>query len=115
MPNYPAVYANRAALAYVLTTGVADIAAHADPLVRACLNGLKREPVELLTPDRPDALAGIVALRHSASDEIYRRLHERNIHVMHHAGRLRVALHGYNTAEDVDAFLATLREALAYV
>jgi selenocysteine lyase/cysteine desulfurase len=32
---------------------------------------------------------------------------------MHTAGRMRVALHGYNTAADVERFLAALAEALA--
>ena len=31
---------------------------------------------------------------------------------MSHAGRLRVALHGYNTAADVEAFLRELDHAL---
>jgi cysteine desulfurase / selenocysteine lyase len=32
--------------------------------------------------------------------------------VMSHAGRLRVALHGYNTREDVTTFLRELRAVL---
>jgi selenocysteine lyase/cysteine desulfurase len=31
---------------------------------------------------------------------------------MHHAGRLRMALHGYNTKEDVEKFLGVLKKAL---
>jgi len=42
-------------------------------------------------------------------------LHEQNIHVMCHAGRLRVAIHGYNTAEDVERLLKELRAALGKV
>jgi selenocysteine lyase/cysteine desulfurase len=31
---------------------------------------------------------------------------------MAHAGRLRIALHGYNTLDDVERLLQTLEEAL---
>lgn len=112
MPNYPAVYAVRAALEYILKTGVASIHAHAQPLVLACLEGLKPLDVDLLTPDDPESLAGIIAFRHHKAERIHRFLHDRNIHLMSHAGRLRVALHGYNTIEDVERFLDAMREAL---
>jgi selenocysteine lyase/cysteine desulfurase len=32
---------------------------------------------------------------------------------MHHAGRLRVAIHGYTTDDDVETFLRELATALA--
>jgi selenocysteine lyase/cysteine desulfurase len=112
MPNYPAVYAVNAALSYIRGIGVGAIHDHAQPLVRACLAGIRRLPVEMLTPDDPRALAGIIAFRHPRAADLYARLHDRNIHVMSHAGRLRVAIHGYNTAGDVERFLSTLQEAL---
>lgn len=114
MPNYPAIYAIAAAAAYVNEIGVSAIEAQADPLVRACLEELKRMPIELLTPDSPEALAGIVAFRHPRVDEIHQRLLDQKIHVMCHAGRLRIALHGYNTGADVDRLLSTMREVLSH-
>lgn len=112
MPNFPAVYAIRAALAYIQQVGVAAIDRHARPLVLACLEGLKKLPVELLTPIEPDKLAGILAFRHAKADEIHRHLQSQKIHVMSHAGRLRVAIHGYNTEQDVERFLRELRTAI---
>lgn len=111
MPNFPAVYAIRAALDYIQRVGVAAIDRHARPLVLACLEGLKKLPVELLTPDEPDRLAGILAFRHPKADEIHRHLRAQNIHVMSHAGRLRVAIHGYNTLDDVERLLRELSSA----
>ena len=70
--------------------------------MQACLAELKKLPVELLTPDEPDHIAGILAFRHPKTEEIHRRLLAADVHVMHHAERLRVAIHGYNTAADVD-------------
>lgn len=112
MPNYPAVYAVGAGLGYLDSVGVRAIAAHADPLVRHCLDELKRLPVELLTPDEPDALAGILAFRHEDTERLHAALHAADIHVMCHAGRLRVAIHGYNTAADVERLIAVLKQEL---
>jgi selenocysteine lyase/cysteine desulfurase len=112
MPNYPAVYAIRAALDYIRAVGVAAIDAATRPLVLHCLEGLKRLPVELLTPTEPDHIAGILAFRHPKADEIHQRLLAANIHVMHHAGRVRVAIHGYNTPGDVETLLVELRRAI---
>ena len=112
MPNYPAVYAIRAGLEYVKGVGVANIDAHARPLVLQCLEELKRLPVELLTPDEPEHIAGILAFRHPNAEEIHAKLLRANVHVMSHAGRLRVAIHGYNTAQDVEKFLKELKAAL---
>ncbi len=115
MPNYPAVYAVHAALGYIASIGVDAIHDHAQPLVLNCLEELKTLPVELITPDDPEHLAGILAFRHSKAEAIHAQLHRANVHVMSHAGRLRVAIHGYNTAEDVETFLRILKEALAHV
>jgi selenocysteine lyase/cysteine desulfurase len=114
MPNYPAVYAIRAALDYILSVGVEAIDCAARPLVRQCLEGVSKLPIELLTPLDSD-LAGIFAFRHSSAAAIHQRLHEQSIHIMSHAGRLRVAIHGYNTAEDVERFLRALTSALQAV
>lgn len=112
MPNYPVVYAIRAALDYISRVGVRRIEAHADPLVSQCLVGLRRLPIELLSPTDHSSLAGILAFRHPDAERIHAHLHEKNIHVMHHAGRLRIALHGYNTQQDVETLLKELEIAL---
>ena len=114
MPNFAAIYAIRAALDHIQGVGVERIAAAAKPLVRTCLEGLAKLPIELITPQEDEGLAGILAFRHPRAAEMERRLVDSNVHVMHSAGRMRVAIHGYNTADDVERFLealaATLRE-----
>jgi cysteine desulfurase / selenocysteine lyase len=112
MPNFPAVYAHRAALDYIRAIGPAEIDRAARPQVAACLAGLTELPVELLTPREPEAIAGIVAFRHPRMAEIHARLAEQQIHVMHSAGRMRLAIHGYNTPADVERFLTALRALL---
>ena len=112
MPNFPAVYAIRAALEYLGAIGVRAIDDATRPLVSACLDGLKKLPIELLTPDSAQNLAGILAFKHPKADEVQRHLRAQDIHVMSHAGRLRVAIHGYNTSADVERLLGTLKTAL---
>lgn len=113
MPNFPAVYAIRAALDYIQATGVPAIEAAARPLVHACLEGLSQLPVELITPSRPSQVAGILAFRHPDAAKIHEQLLAKNIHVMSHAGRIRIALHGYNTMADVETLLSELHRILS--
>lgn len=112
MPNYPAIYAIRAGLQYIQGVGVEAIYAAAQPLVHACLEGLRQLPVTLLTPPAHESLAGILAFRHPKFEELQQRLHKQNIHVMAQAGRMRIALHGYNTMADVEKLLSVLSSAL---
>ena len=112
MPNYPAIYAIRAGLEYIQSVGVAAIETATRPLVHACLAELKELPVTLLTPPAHESIAGILAFRHPKFEEIHRQLRAQNIHVMAQAGRVRIALHGYNTMSDVEALLRGLTNAL---
>ena len=112
MPNFPAIYAIRAALDYLQGVGVAAIEATARPLVQACYAGIKQLPVEMLTPAGDAVQAGIIAFRHPEMEAIQRKLHAAAIHVMAAAGRVRIALHGYNTMADVEHLLETLAAAL---
>ena len=47
------------------------------------------------------------------ADHLHQHLRSKNIHVMGNAGRLRVAIHGYNTHEDVETLIRELKTALA--
>jgi selenocysteine lyase/cysteine desulfurase len=112
MPNYPAVYAIRAGLEYIKGVGVANIDSARRSAVLHCLNEVKKLPVELLTPVEPEHVAGIMSFRHPKAEAIHAKLHAANVHVMSHAGRLRIAIHGYNTMDDVEKLLRELKAAL---
>ena len=58
MPNYPAVYAIRAGLEYISGVGVANDRHRTPGRWCCCLEELKKLPVELLTPDEPEHVAG---------------------------------------------------------
>ena len=106
MPNFPAIYALRAAMDYIQSIGVAAIAEHADPLVELVHEGLGELGIKTMAPFQADVRAGIVAFQHEKTDEIHQSLLKEDIHVMHHAGRIRIAMHGYNTSADVERLLA---------
>jgi selenocysteine lyase/cysteine desulfurase len=65
-----------------------------------------------MTRYRADAPTGIVAFRHADAAQLAADLLRENTHVMYHAGRIRIAIHGYNTREDVDHLLRQLAVGL---
>lgn len=108
MPNFAALYALNAALRYVDGVGVAAISAHADPLVRELYEGLIALDLQPMCPLHADLPTGIIAFMHERSGEIHAALEKANVHVMHSAGRIRLAVHGYNTQADVRRALEVL-------
>jgi cysteine desulfurase/selenocysteine lyase len=108
MPNFVALYALHASLRYLETVGIEAIGRHADPLVAAVHQGLDILGLAPMAPLESGQPTGIVAFRHPQAAAIHAALAAENIHVMHSAGRLRVAVHGYNTAEDVERLLGVL-------
>ena len=108
MPNFAAIYALNAALRYVGGIGVEAISRHADPLVAEVHAGLLKLGLKPMAPAQPGNPTGILAFQHPDTAGIYAALDKENIHVMHHAGRIRIAVAGYNTAEDVNRLLAVL-------
>lgn len=112
MPNFVALYALNASLRYLEAVGVARIAAHADPLVGEAEAGLRALGIAPLCRWNG---TGILAFQHPRSTELQAALEHENIHVMHNAGRIRIAVHGYNTQDDIQQFLRVLATLLRKV
>jgi len=112
MPNFVSLYALNAALRYIDHVGLDAIHHHADALVEKTYQGLIDLGLTPLAPYRGERPTGIVAFRHPYAAEIAAELQRENIHVMYHAGRIRIAIHGYNTEQDVNAVLEGLRSGL---
>jgi len=112
MPSFAPIYALHASISYLLSVGVENIVRHADPLVQAAHTGLRERGIIPLAPFDPACHSGIVAFRHEQSDRIQAALRGKDVHIMHQAGRMRLALHGYNTSEDVAKFFQALDSAL---
>jgi len=112
MPNFISLYALNASLRYLEGIGVDAISRHADPLVAQAHRGLVDLGLSPMAPYQPNAPTGILAFRHPQTAALNAALEKEQIHVMHHAGRIRIALHGYNTEEDVSRLLSVLGTAL---
>ena len=108
MPNFVALYALDAALRYVEKVGISAIAAHADPLVARVDSELKLLGVNPLCEWSERNPSGIVAFRHPESERMSIALRDAGVEVMHHAGRIRVAVHGYNRGADIDRLMGVL-------
>lgn len=112
MPSFAPIYALKAGIDYVLKTGVAAIAAQADPLTRRVSEGVRDLGLQPMCPYQKDEPSGIVAFRHERAREFHDHLLQQGVHVMHHAGRVRIAVHGYNTAEDISRLLGGLKDVV---
>lgn len=112
MPSFAALYALNAALRYVDGVGVAAISAHADPLIKELYESLIALNFEPLCPLHHDRPTGILSFKHQRSAEIHAALEKAEIHVMHNAGRIRLAVHGYNTMSDLHRALAALKSTI---
>jgi cysteine desulfurase/selenocysteine lyase len=115
MPNFPAIYCVDAALRYLAglgngspTKAVEAIRAHADPLLERLQLGLTELGLEPMCPLTPGRSTGITAIRHPRADALHQALEAAEVHAMHHAGRLRFAVHGYNTPTDIENALGVL-------
>ena len=114
MPSFGPLYALNASLRYLEKIGIKAISEYANPLVQLAADGLQQLGVELLAPiDQRNQPTGIIAFKHPETVRIHAALEEANVHVMHHAGRIRIAVHGYNTQENIERMLAVVRLALA--
>ena len=107
MPNFPGVYALRAGMEFVEQVGVSEIARHADPLVEVVDHGLRDLGIQ---PMAPVSGSGIVSFQHPDAARLDAALLERNIHIMHQAGRLRISIHGYNQLSEVESLLCAISE-----
>lgn len=114
MPNFAAIYALNASLRYLENIHVEAISRQADPLVERAHRGLLDLGLRPMAPLHSERPTGIVAFQHPNSAGLHAALEKENIHVMHHAGRIRIAIHGYNTNDDIEKLLAVLAREVSH-
>ena len=113
MPSFAPIYALNASLRYLEQVGVANIAAHADPLVQKAADGLTAHGIRLMAAiDQTQLPTGIIAFQHPETARLHAALEAAGVHIMHHAGRIRIAVHGYNTGEDIDRLVEVVGTSL---
>jgi cysteine desulfurase/selenocysteine lyase len=90
--------------------GVPAIAGHVLELTDHLVDGLRNHGAEIDTERGAGISSGIVTFRVRGTDPVAlgRRLRAAGIVTTYRAGGVRVAPHGYNTVEEIDAVLAAL-------
>ncbi len=111
MPNFAAIYALTSSLRYLEALSIEKIDAYTQPLVDLIHDGLVALGIKPMAPHDPANRSGIVSFQHPQSGAIHGVLEDANIHVMHHTGRIRIAVHGYNRPGEIKVFLETLGKA----
>jgi selenocysteine lyase/cysteine desulfurase len=107
-PPVPNVYASLAALRLLAGVGLDVIQAHVHALAGRFIDGARRRGLALLTPEEPADRGPLVMVRSNDAPKLVEALAREGILCSTRDGSLRVSLHYYNTAGDVDAVLAAL-------
>ena len=107
-PPVPNVYASLAALQLIEGVGLGAIQAHVQALAGRFIDGARRRGLALLTPEEPADRGPLVMVRSTDAPRLVETLSRDGILCSTRDGALRVSLHYYNTAGDVDAVLAAL-------
>jgi selenocysteine lyase/cysteine desulfurase len=107
-PPVPNVYASLAALELLAGVGLDTIQAHVQALAGRFIDGARQRGLALLTPEEPAARGPLVMVRSTDAPQLVETLARDGILCSTRDGALRVSLHYYNTAGDVDAVLAAL-------
>ena len=107
-PPVPNVYASLAALQLLAGVGLDVIEAHIQALAGRFIDGARQRGLALLTPEEPADRGPLVMVRSTDAPKLVEALARDDILCSTRDGSLRVSLHYYNTAADVDAVLAAL-------
>jgi len=112
MPNFDSVYSLAAALEFHSPERVARRRAELEPVVTQAWTGLSQLGLPVLTPADAADRAGIVAFSCPTSETVKRHLAERGIFTHGDDNRIRAAIHWYNTADQIERYIAGVTELL---
>jgi cysteine desulfurase / selenocysteine lyase len=112
MPAFPAIYALRRSVDFLLERNIGQLDEDLKPVVRALHEGVRQLGVELLTPPDAEYASGIVSFRHPECEQIGALLEEDGVIVWSGDGRVRASVHLYNDMEDVDRLLRMLHSSI---
>jgi selenocysteine lyase/cysteine desulfurase len=107
-PPVPSVYATLPALRLIADAGLDTIEAHIQGLAGRFIEGARARGLALLTPAEPALRGPLVMVGSTDANRLVELLAQDGILCSTRDGALRVSLHYYNTAGDVDEVLAAL-------
>ena len=104
-PPVPNIYAGVAGVGLILEAGVPEIQRHVAALVERLLAGLEELGASVAAPPR----GPLVCIRSTDAPALVEALAAEDVVASERDSNLRVSLHLYNTADDIDAVLSALR------
>ncbi len=107
-PPVPNVYAASAAIELIEGAGLEAIGRHVQSLAGLLIDGIHARGLRLLTPEEPAERGPLVMIGSTDAPRLVAALAAEGILCSVRDGSLRISLHYYNTAEDVQAVLAAL-------
>jgi selenocysteine lyase/cysteine desulfurase len=107
-PPIPAAYAGHAGIELVREMDVSAVERHVRDLTARLVAGVDELGARLATPRDPERRGALVAIGSTDDHALVAALETDGIVTSCRDGCLRVSLHGYNTAEDVDVVLGAL-------
>jgi len=108
-PPVPSIYAGIAGMELMKEIGVAETREHVLELNSRLLDGLDELKARVVTPRRPKRRGALICISSTDSHALVAALAREGIVTSNRDGNLRISAHCYNSAEDVDAVLASLR------
>jgi kynureninase len=109
-PPVPNIFAGVAGVSLIEEAGVPAIEEHVGGLAAQLIDGLVEMGTEVITPREASRRGPLVCVRSTDVDTLVVELQEERIVTSQRDDRLRISLHLYNTAEDVERVLAVLHE-----
>jgi selenocysteine lyase/cysteine desulfurase len=109
-PSVPNVYAAMPGIQLLQEIGMENAATHIKKLTQSLLNSARDLGIQAKTPD--DSAGPLVVLQSRDSNLLVQKLSERGIVVSNRHDGLRIAVHVYNTLDDVKAVMEVLAKNL---
>jgi selenocysteine lyase/cysteine desulfurase len=108
-PPVPAIYAGIAGMELMKEIGIAETREHVLDLNSRLLEGLDELRATVCTPRRPKRRGALICVKSKDAPALVAALGREGIVTSDRDSNLRISAHAYNSAEDVDAVLASLQ------
>jgi selenocysteine lyase/cysteine desulfurase len=108
-PPVPSIYAGIAGIELMKEIGIAETRAHVIELNAHLLAGLDDLNANVVTPRAPEQRGALVCVKSTDAPKLVAALDRDGIVTSERDSNLRISAHAYNTIEDVDAVLESLR------
>jgi selenocysteine lyase/cysteine desulfurase len=108
--NFPGIWGLDAAVRILLDLGLPAVETHILKLTGLAYEGLKSKNYEIVSPFKDEERSGILCFRHPAiaTQDIWNRLREAEIHLAIRGDALRMSPSYYNDEDEIAGMLAAL-------